>query len=85
MTIGCCGTWTELLTLADRVANEEFARKGVVKPDMTVVIDGRLSMFGHVKSRKGEGLLGDVTELEVPMKRPKRRPGKQWENKLEED
>ena len=71
MIEGCCGT------LEDRVASEEVARRCGVKPVLTVVREGRLRWFGHVKRREGEGLLGEVMELEVPSVRPRDRPKKQ--------
>ena len=73
------------VTLADRVASEEVARRCGVKPVLTVVREGRLRWFGHVKRREGEGLLGEVMELEVPGVRPRGRPKKQWKKNVEED
>ena len=52
------------VTLEDRVASEEVARRCGVKPVLTVVREGRLRWFGHVKRREKEGLLGEVMELE---------------------
>ena len=45
--------------LADRVASDEVARRCGVKPVLTIVREGRLRRFGHVKRREGEGLLGE--------------------------
>ena len=73
------------VTLADRVASEEVARRCGVKPVLTVVREGRLRWFGHVKRREGEGLLGEVMQLEVHSVIPRRRPKKQWKNNIEED
>ena len=73
------------VTLEDRVASEEVARRCRVKPVLTVVREGRLRWFGHVKRREGEGLLVEVMELQVPGVRPRGRPKKQWKNNIEED
>ena len=73
------------VTLADRVASEELARRCGVKPVLMVIREGRLRWFGHVKRREGEGLLGEVMELVAPGIRPRGRPKKQWKNNIEED
>ena len=48
------------------MASEETARECTVKPVFTVVRDGKLIWFGHVKRREVEGLLGEEKDLEVP-------------------
>ena len=73
------------VNLTDRVASEEVCRRCGVKPVLTVIREGRLRWFGHVKRREGEGLLGEVMELEVTGVRPRGRPKKQWKNNIEED
>ena len=73
------------VTLADRVTSEEVANRCGVKPVLTVVREGRLRWFGHVKRREGEGLLGEVMNLEVPGVRPRGRPKKQWKDNVKED
>ena len=73
------------VSLADQVAREEVTRRCGVEPILTVVREGRLRWFGHVKRRVGEGLLGEVMELEVPDVTPRDKPKKQWRNNVEED
>ena len=43
------------ITLVDRVASEEVARRCGVKPVLLAIREGRLRWFGQVKRREGEG------------------------------
>ena len=65
------------VTLAYRVASEEGGGRCGVKPALTVVEEGRLRWFGHVKRQEGEGLLREVIEVEVPRVRARGHQRKQ--------
>ena len=56
-----------------------------MRPVVSVIRENRLRWFGHVKRRRGEGLLGEVMELEAPGRRPPGRPKKTWIKNVEED
>ena len=73
------------VSLSDRVASEEVANRCGVKPLLVVLRQSRLRWFGHVKRRRGEGVLGEVMEMEVPGTRPRGRPRKTWMKNIEED
>ena len=47
--------------------------------------ENRLRWFGHLKRRRGEGVLGEAMEMEVTGMRPRGRPRKTWMKNIEED
>ena len=73
------------VSLSDRVASSEVASRCGVKPLLQVLRESRLRWFGHVKRRRGAGVLGEVMEMEVTGTRPRGRPKKVWMNNIEED
>ena len=73
------------VSLSDRVPSYEVARRCGVRPVVSVIRENRLRWFGHVKRRRGEGLLGEVMEMEAPGRRPPGRPKKTWIKNVEED
>ena len=46
--------------------------------------ESRLRWCGHVKRRQGEGVLGEVMEMEVLGTRPRGRPKKTWIKNIED-
>ena len=56
-----------------------------MKPLLQGLRESRLRWFGHVKRRRGAGVLGEVMEMEVTGTRPKGRPKKVWMKSIEED
>ena len=54
------------VALTDRISSEEAARRCGKKPVLMVVREWRLRGVGHVRRRGGDGLLGEVIELQVP-------------------
>ena len=50
--------------LSDRVACNEVANRCGVKPLLQVLRERRLRWFGHVKRRRGAGVLGEVMEMD---------------------
>ena len=73
------------VSLADRVLSTEVASRCGVKPLTVVMRENRLRWYGHVKRRQGEGVLGEVMEMEIPGTRPRGRPKKTWMKNIEED
>ena len=73
------------ISLNDRVASVEVARICGVKPLDIVMRENRLRWFGHVKRRRGGGVLGAAMEMEVTGTRPRGRPRKTWMKNIEED
>ena len=67
------------------MVSEEVARKCVEKPVLTVIRQGKLRCYGHVKRREGEGLLGEELEFEISEVRPMGRSWKNWRYNIEED
>ena len=47
--------------------------------------ESRLSWYGHMRTRQGDGVLGEVMEMEVPGTKPRGRPKETWMNNIEED
>ena len=50
-----------------------------------VMRERRLRWYGHVKRRQGDGILGEVMQMEIPGTRPRGRPKKTWIKNIEED
>ena len=73
------------ISLNDREASVEVARICGVKPLDIVMRENRLRWFGHVKRRRGGGVLGAAMEMEVTGTRPRGRPRKTWMKNIEED
>ena len=56
-----------------------------MKPLLQLLRESRLTWFGHVKRRRGAGVLGEVMQMEVTGTRPRGRPKKVWMKNVEED
>ena len=57
-------------SLTDRVASVHVVSKCGLKPSTQVMRESRLIRYGHMKRRKGDGVLGELMEMEVPRSRP---------------
>ena len=72
-------------SLADRVTSIEVESRYSMKPLNLVISETILRWYGHVKSLQGDGVLGEVMEIEVPKTRLRSIPKKIWMKIIEED
>ena len=66
------------VSMADRVASIEVARRCGVKPLTIVTHEYRLRWYGHMKRRQGDGILEEAMVMELTRTRPSGRPMRTW-------
>ena len=73
------------ISLADKLPGAEVASRCGLKPLTLVMRESRLRGYGHVKRRQGDGVLGEVMEMEIPETRPTGRLKKTLIKNIEKD
>ena len=71
--------------LANRAASVKVASRCGVKLLALVICESKLRWYGHAMRRLGDGVLGEVMEMDAPGTKPRGRPKKTWMKNIEAD
>ncbi|VDO27187.1 unnamed protein product [Heligmosomoides polygyrus] len=77
--------WTAGITRLDRVRNESIRQRFGITPIFEKMREARLRWYGHFLRAKGDTVRKTGLNLDVPGRRPRRRPKQRWLDTLHQD
>ena len=77
--------WALGVTLKDRVRNEYIWETAKIRRIGEKLREERLRWFGHVKRREESYIGRRMMKIEIPGKRTRGRPRRQWNDNIKED